>query len=228
MRPPTLILATLLAVCLPGASAAAVTIAANHDASITRDQSAGTWTIGSAGAALTLGLDASRDFTVVGLTSPSGQSWAGHGAADTSLRVNNQTVTFGSRAAGFSFVEATVEAQNARLQLNAVFDLKLPALRVTRHYAVVPGSPSFETWTTYTPAGDTPTVGDLNAIQLTIPAGTIHYLTGLQEDSANVADDRIRAPRQLRVVLALLVEKSAVDPVGVGRDEIDRQLLKAE
>src|SRR5437763_627966 len=55
------------------ATAASSIVIANHDAKISRDLSAGTWTIGSANAALTLGLDTSRDFTIVKFVGPSGK-----------------------------------------------------------------------------------------------------------------------------------------------------------
>src|SRR5207247_1763292 len=55
----------------------------------------------------------------------------------------------------------------------------------TRHYAIVSGSPSFETWTSFAPPTKSVTLSDLNALLLTVPAGTIHWLTGLQGDAAS-------------------------------------------
>ena len=49
------------------------------------------------------------------------------------------------------------------------------------------GSPSFETWTTYEGTGAE--IADLNALQLTVPTGLVHWLTGLQGDTADVPTD---------------------------------------
>ncbi len=51
----------------------------------------------------------------------------------------------------------------------------------------MPGSPSFEAWTTYEGAGAS--LADLNALQITVPNGPVHWLTGLQGDTADVPTD---------------------------------------
>ncbi len=191
MRRATLILLLSLFVLLssrPSIAASSI-VAANHDAAISRDLSAGTWTIGSAGAALTLGLEASRDFTIVKFVGPSGKAAATTGTPDTLVRVGSQTFLFGNRAEGFTFEGASVEAHDARIQLNATYDLRMQNLRLTRHYAVVPGSPSFETWTTFEPTNGAVTLGDLNALQITVPTGTLHYVAGLQGDAAGLPNE---------------------------------------
>jgi alpha-galactosidase len=171
------------------ADAASSIVVANGDATISRDLAAGTWTIGSASAALTLGLDTSRDFTIVKFVGPSGKAAASTGLPDTVVRVGTQTLLFGNRAAGFTFAGASVEAYDARIQLNAAYDLRSQNLHLTRHYAVVPGSPSFETWTTFEPTSGAVTLGDLNALQLTVATGTLHYVTGLQGDAAGLPNE---------------------------------------
>ena len=60
---------------------------------------------------------------------------------------------------------------------------------MTRHYAIVPGSPTFEVWNTYVPTSGDVVLSDLNAVQLTVGAGTVRYLSGLLGDSADVAGD---------------------------------------
>src|SRR5262249_584372 len=86
----------------------------------------------------------------------------------------------------FAYENAAVTTSGKTLQLDATYALASANLTVTRHYAVISGSPSFETWTTYA-SGSAP-LSDLNAIQLVIPAGTIHWLTGLQGDTAGAPD----------------------------------------
>src|SRR6185436_14724984 len=65
---------TAASFCLP-LSAAAATVQRVGTASIENDEAAGTWTIGSDGATLVLGLDVRRDFEIVRATSPSDRVW---------------------------------------------------------------------------------------------------------------------------------------------------------
>src|SRR5262249_52883011 len=109
--------------------------------------------------------------------------------ADSTVIVNGQMLTIGSRAAGFSLLEVNVDSESQRLQLNAIFDLPSAGLRVTRHYAIADRSPSFEVWTTYSPTTSSPTLTDLNSVQLTVTGSVVHSLTGLQGDSADVPSD---------------------------------------
>lgn len=159
------------------------------DATIARDTAAGTWTLAAGGTTLTLALDPSHDFAILSLISPSGNAWTTAAGADTFVRVGNQTMPFGSRSAGFAYQKVTIDASDRKLQLNAIFTLTSAGLRVTRHYAVVAGSPSFETWTSYAPTGAQTKLADLNALQLNVPAGTIRWLTGLRGDAAGLPDD---------------------------------------
>jgi len=167
------------------AHAAVVVAAQNGDASIEHDLAAGTWTIRAAGAALTLALDPARDFALLGLIAPSGKAWTAGAASDSFVRIGSRTFPFGSRSAGFAYDSATVSAHDNTIQLNAAF--ALADLTITRHYAAVPGSPSFEAWTTYTARSAT-AVADLNVLQLTLQGGTIHWLTGLEGDAAGGPD----------------------------------------
>jgi alpha-galactosidase len=182
-----LLIAILICGSRINAGAASATVAQQGDASVAHDAGAGTWTLTAGGAALTLALDASRDFAVLSLTSASGVNWNVSPGADSFVRVGTQSLAFGNRAAGFAFRSATADARGTTLQLNATFLLASDALTVTRHYAIVSGSPTFEAWTTYEGAGIT--IADLNALQLTVPTGTVRWLTGLQGDNADVPTD---------------------------------------
>ena len=169
------------------AEAATTTVAQQGDASISHEASAGTWTLAAGGASLTLALDPSRDFAIVSLLSASGTSWAIGTQADSTVRLDGRSLAFGNRNAGFAFESASVVTRGATLELDATFKLAAGALTVTRHYAVVSGSPTFEAWTTYRGTGAV--LSDLNALQMTVPNGTLNWLTGLQGDAANVPTD---------------------------------------
>jgi alpha-galactosidase len=177
---------TLLDGCNNTATAAAI-VAQQGDATVTHDASAGTWTLSAGGAALTLALDPSRDFGIVSLVSASGTSWTTNLAADSTIRVGTRSLALGSRAAGFAYRDVAVAERGRGLQLDATFRLAADELTVTRHYAIVSGSPSFEAWTTYEGTGTS--VADLNALQITVPNGLLRWLTGLQGDTANVPTD---------------------------------------
>jgi alpha-galactosidase len=180
----------LIALCLPATPAWADIVAENGTAVISHDAAAGTWSVGAAGATLLLRLNASTDFAVLGLTSASGQPWTVATAPDTSLTVNGKTQTFGSAGAGFVFDTAGVTVDGPRLRLDAIYELKASHLQIIRHYAVTDGSPTFEVWTTLQGSGATGvTVSDLQGFQFTVPAGRLHWLTGLQGDNADITQD---------------------------------------
>jgi alpha-galactosidase len=169
------------------AAAAATVVAQQGDASISHDEAAGAWTLTAGGASLKLSVDPTRDFAILSLVSASGTSWSTGAAADSFVRVGNRRLPFGNRAAGFAYRDAAVASRGGTLQLNATFRLDADDLTLTRHYAIVSGSPSFEAWTTYQGTGAA--IADLNALEITVPATTIRWLTGLQGDTADVPTD---------------------------------------
>ena len=176
--------------CLPAPPALGDTVVASGDASIARGPDGETWTLLAGGATLTLRAGGTADFALLQLRSPSGKHWTVAPASDTSLTVNGHATVFGQAAAGFVFQSATAVTDGPRLRMDAVYDLLPIGLRVTRHYAVTDGSPTFEAWTTIERTGRRSVkVANLNAVALTVPAGTIHYVTGLQGDNADVAHD---------------------------------------
>jgi alpha-galactosidase len=180
------------ALVLPvAAHAAPTTVVSSGDASISRDQSAGTWTLSAGGTTLVLTLDAGRDFSLTRLATASGVPWVSASVADSLVQVGAQTLTLGSRAAGFSLVDVTTEEHGPRLQLNATFELANPRLRVTRHYRIAAESPTFEVWNTYAAVGGPTTLSDLNALRVIVPNGPIRSLTGLRGDNADVQTDGV-------------------------------------
>jgi alpha-galactosidase len=199
-------LAAVLCVLVLGAATGYQSISADvvvraGFAAISNDSEAGTWTISSSGTSLTLALDATRDFQVVRLVSPSGEPRTLGALPDTQISVGGKILPFGSRAAGFTYVGVTTLVRGNTVQLDATFELTSARLRLTRHYAATSGSPTFETWTTFTPLGTTVTISDLSPLVLTVPAGTIRYVNGLQGS----------APDQLRDTAFTLQERTLAD-----------------
>src|SRR5258706_8548874 len=186
-RPLRLLLAIALALIVIARTVEAATLASNGDASIVHETD-GNWILAAGGATLTLAADSSRDFAVLKLTSASGMSVSQIAGSDSVILVKGAAaVPFGSRSGGFTFEGVSVDAPGSRLQLNATFTLAGARLRVTRHYVIVSGSPTFEVWNTYAPTAGDVALADLNALQLTVPNGTIHTLSGLQGDTADTA-----------------------------------------
>jgi len=182
---------TIAVLALLGArpsAAASTVIAQSGDASISNNPAAGTWTLSAGGATLTLTLDRAHDFTVR-LAAASSQVWTAATLPDTFVRINDRSLPFGSRTSGFAFLGAAARTIDNRLQLDAAFALSASNLRVTRHYAIAPDSPTFEMWTTFEGGANSPSVSDVNGFQINVPNGAIHYVAGLNGDNADVAND---------------------------------------
>jgi alpha-galactosidase len=193
--------AVLVAVLSTPALAQSATIVETlGDASIARD-SPTTWAIAAGGAVLTIESDPSRDFRVVSLTSPSKQLWIRNGGPGTSITVNGATPVFGSRAAGFQHETATTSNDGTVIRLDVAMIMPSTGLRVTRHIAAVSGSPTFETWTTFEAVELPITVANVNAFELTLVPGTVHWLNGLQGDAADVTHDSAFTLRQQDVAV---------------------------
>src|SRR5262245_40172271 len=101
-------LALLVFVCLHASPAAADIVAESGDAFIAHDVAAGAWSVSAGGATLQLRINASSDFAILALSSPSGQSWLAKLSTDTTLTVNDEPLPFGRASAGFAFRNADV------------------------------------------------------------------------------------------------------------------------
>lgn len=192
---------TLVLTALSAPAIQAETVVRAGFASIAHHPEAGTWTIGSNGLSMTLLIDPARDFQVLRLGYFSGEPQTIGTLPDSQITLGGRTVPFGNRGAGWVFNNVATSVSGFTVQLDVTFDLPSSRLRATRHYAVTSGSPTFETWTSFAPLGGTVLLSDLNALALTIPAGTIHWVNGLQGDDANVSRDAAFS-RQQRTLAA--------------------------
>ena len=164
--------------------AASVVVARTGNASIAHDSDAGTWALAAAGTTLTLAVDRG-DFQVIDLTTVNKRSWIPSPAADATVTIDGRAAPFGSRAFGFTLAAAEASQDGAHLRFDVVYDQADSGLRITRHYQLTSMVPAFETWMTYATRRTT-TINNLNALQLTIPSGALHYVTGLMGDDADV------------------------------------------
>jgi hypothetical protein len=186
---PLAISVAILAFGCASATAAPTVIQAKGSASITFDPALSAWTIASAGTALALTAGPGVDFAVAQFVTTSKTPWSLAATPDTTVIANGVPRLFGSRQEGFVCQEPTTTAMGTLLRLDATCDLRNPALRVTRHYAVVSGSPTIETWTTYEALGAAVYLSTLSGLQLALPQGTVHWVSGLQGDNADVEHD---------------------------------------
>ncbi len=186
------------AVILPLSASAqsATTLETLGDATISHDVDAAQWTIAAGGATLTIAAGASQDFHIVSVVGPSGHAWLARPVAGTIVTSNGTPAAqFGSRDAGFEFESVSTSNDADSIRLDAEYRMST-GLRVIRHVAVTNGSPTFETWTTFIARGAPVVVSDINAFQLAVPAGTLHWLNGLQGDAADGSTDTAFTLRQ--------------------------------
>jgi hypothetical protein len=182
-------LLTLPVLAAAPADAAAAPVVRAGSAAISHDPDAGTWTISASGASLVLALSDARDFSIESLSRGTPPRVIAAATADTFVRIGGQTLTFGSRAAGFVYRDAAASVDGQTVRLDATFQHAAAHINVTRHYAATNGSPAFETWTTIAPLNGAVTAADLNGFRFTVPAGPIHWLNGLQGDDPQTMRD---------------------------------------
>ena len=156
---------------------------------ILNDPESGEWTIGAHGTTLSLVVTADQDFRVSRLATWSGETQTLGSLPDSQITVGGKTLPFGNRAAGFVFRTVSTSVSGSTVRFDATYDIPSARLRATRHYEATSGSPTFETWTTYTPLGSSVALSNMTPLTLTIPQGTLHWVNGLQGDDATTARD---------------------------------------
>ena len=198
MSAPGVVRAFALSFCFAFSASLSLAAAAESlgDATIVHDVRSGSWTIAAGGASLSATLAPWKDYAVTSLVSPVGTNWIRVAGADAVVTADGVRHTFGSRSDGFRYTSLSTDNDGRRLQLNAAFTLQPQNLLVTRHIAVVPGSPTFEVWTSFQALGDPVSLSNLNAFQSIVAPGAIHWLTGHQPESGDITLDSAFARRQ--------------------------------
>jgi alpha-galactosidase len=172
------------------ASASAVSVVKNGDASIAHDVDAAVWQVTANGTALALRLGENFDLQALSLTTANNRQWIASQDSDGFVTLAGSLAPIGSRDAGMVYESAQSSKQGSGVRLDASFLAAHGALRVTRHYQAMSGSPTFEVWTTFQSLdGSSAAVANLNGFRLTVPAGTVRWLTGLQGDNADIERD---------------------------------------
>ena len=166
------------------------------DASIAHDVRSESWTIAAGGASLSVTFGPSKDYQITSIVSPSGANWIRVNGPDTIVTADGTPHAFGSRSGGFSYTSVSTGNDGRHLELDATFTLQPQNLLVTRHIAVVSGSPTFEVWTSFQ-ARDAPVaLSNINAFQSVLSPGAIHWLTGHQPAQGDNTLDSAFARRE--------------------------------
>jgi alpha-galactosidase len=151
------------------------------DAFVEADRSAGEWTIGNSGIRYTIVISRIGGMSFGGLAVSAGADPVTVGnEPDALLTVGGETVRLGAADSGFQ-VEAIEPSTGPHFVALAIrFTSPARRLSATRHYVVFPGASAVEMWTDVAATDDeTHTIENLNAYALTVKAGEIAYVKGL-------------------------------------------------
>jgi hypothetical protein len=111
-------------------------------------------------------------------------------AADAVVTINGITSALGSGPGGWTLDGVDAGERDDAAHLSFAFHSSKAPLVVVRSYACVEGSPAIEAWTSFQIRGSSSvTVSNPNVWQLSVPAGTVHFVNGLRGDSAAVRVD---------------------------------------
>ncbi|MFI5179126.1 MAG: glycoside hydrolase family 36 protein, partial [Vicinamibacterales bacterium] len=173
-----------------GDGAHADRVAAFQDAYVAHDAASDVWTIGSAAAAISFGFGAGRQWQLWQIADGAGRPWAVARDTDTSMTIGAAPTTLSTIGTGLAFAGVAAEATSNGVLLEVDYTRSDVGARVRRFYVCYPHSPVVETWTRVeTTATRAIGVADLVTWRATIATGTIHWLNGLQGDSADASND---------------------------------------
>jgi len=158
----------------------AATVESLGDATIDNDPRTGSWTVTAGRATMSFGLNASQNYTVTSILSPTGTEWIRTSGPDTIVTADGASHEFGNLSQGFGSPVVSTRRDERRLELDIAYTLQPQNLVVTRHIAVVSGSPTFEVWTSFQVRDQPVAVSNIRAFHATVAPSSIHWLTGEQ------------------------------------------------
>jgi alpha-galactosidase len=158
-------------------------LAAVGDAAIYYDDRGLIWHLKNSFVAFTLAMDRTGALRAARLANPeTGRDWTIDAGPDTAVVLADGTLALGP-SNGLAYEGFEVEEINGGLELRFGFRSTARRLHAIRHYALYPGSPAIETWTTFDRDGDGGLeLRDLNVWQLGVPNGQIIYVNGQEPD----------------------------------------------
>src|SRR5262249_31722576 len=190
--PPTCTIALALLVAARPAHAATHVLIAQGDAAITQDVASAAWTISAAALAVTLGLDANQALVVRRIANlRTGRILIDDHKPDTQLTLNDESIALAEGGTGLHYDGARSEMWHGGVHLTFTYTHQALHATIARHYASYPTSPVIETWTTVQTADDAEplALSSLVGWQLSVPAGTVRWINGLQGDAPDTPND---------------------------------------
>jgi alpha-galactosidase len=139
-----------------------------------------TWSLGNERIRLTVAIDKTTGLKVTELRDlQSNRDWSRVAQADTVVTLNNASATLGTNDS-FQFKSADWSEDGSGTELRVVFEHPTARVRATRHYVCYVGAPVIETFTTFEATGASATISNLNAWRLSVPAGELQWVSGLE------------------------------------------------
>jgi len=174
-----------------GAEGAAIPVASRGDAYVAHDAARSEWTIGNEGIAAIFGLSADHQLALIALNGRTERRFTLPPGADTTVTLNGEPFALRDRPGGLRFSGVAADVAEGGVHLAFTYTHDTLHARIVRHYACYPNSPTLETWTQVEVIGGAApvVVSDLIGWQLTIPAGTVHWLNGLRRDAPDTPSD---------------------------------------
>jgi alpha-galactosidase len=153
------------------------------DAFVEADRNGGRWSIGSSQVQMDLAVTPAGELRLGGLRAPTGPNLARSTQADGLVTVDGQTGPLGSAASGFVVTGVEPSTGNGFAEVQVRLKNERGPVIATRHYRARPGVAALEVWTDFAVAGDAPArVQDLSALAMTVPAGHVHWVSGLDAE----------------------------------------------
>ncbi len=165
------------------------------DAYVSADADAGSWTIGNRSIKLTIEVDRSGALWLDGLYLGDGEQVTQGRDPDALVTLDGITTGLGSRSGSLLVETVTTATGPHGVELLVHLRPAQGPLAIVRHYLVYPDTPVVEVWTSFAGGASQPvTTRNINAYELTVRAGNIRWLNGLDmtEEAGGPFVDRSR------------------------------------
>src|SRR5262245_50006825 len=167
-------------VSTPGVRAGEEVIGRLADAFVSADEESGRWTIGNRNIRFIVDIDRSNSLALEGLFLADGTPVTLGHDPDALITLDGRTTGLGARGSSLLVDRVTTSSGPSYLELLIHLRPAQGPLAVVRHYVVYPEAPVIELWTDFaTHPSQAFKTENINAFELTIRAGAIRWLNGL-------------------------------------------------
>lgn len=155
------------------------------DAYVEVDRASGRWTVGNDGLRMTVEVDSRGALFLDGLRLADGTLVTQSRDPDGLVSLGGVTTGLGARGSALFVESVGPVVQSNQLEMQVRLRQSEGPLRVVRHYAVYPHVPIVEVWTSFeSDAPEPAAVMNLNAFDLALPVGEVHWVNGLEGSPA--------------------------------------------